>query len=136
MQQRWNKARWSAACLIGLCVAARSAPTPDARGPTPVHSIAPITIGDEPIVASEHTIQTARGPMTYEARIGRLPIRSAETGEVRGRIFFVAYVVKPKQGDPSRPLTFAWNGGPGSPSSILHLQGVRTAAHRQGSHGG
>jgi carboxypeptidase C (cathepsin A) len=87
-------------------------------------AIAPVTVGDEPIAVSEHTIPTEKGPLTYEARIGRLPIRSAETGEVRGRIFFVAYVVTPKRGSPPRPLTFAWNGGPGSASSILHMQGV------------
>jgi hypothetical protein len=85
---------------------------------------APLTTGDEPIVVSKHTIQSAKGPLTYEARVGRLPIRNAETGEVRGRIFFVAYVIKPKDGAPPRPLTFAWNGGPGAPSSIIHMQGV------------
>jgi carboxypeptidase C (cathepsin A) len=85
---------------------------------------APLTAGDEPIVVSKHTIQSVKGPLTYEARVGRLPIRNAETGEVRGHIFFVAYVIKPKDGAPPRPLTFAWNGGPGAPSSIIHMQGL------------
>jgi len=125
MQQSSSAARWAAAvCLMGLAGAARSAPAADSHGVTAVQSIAPLTVGDEPIVVTEHTIQTPKGPLTYEARVGRMPVRSAETGEVRGRIFFVAYVVPAKHGAPPRPLTFAWNGGPGSPSSILHLQGV------------
>jgi len=49
--------------------------------------------GDEPIVVTEHRIQTAHGALPYEARAGRLPIRSEQTGEIRGFIFFVAYVV-------------------------------------------
>ena len=95
-------------------------PIADSRNPI----IAPLTSGDEPIIVSKHTIQSAKGPLAYEARAGRLPIRSAETGEVRGHIFFVAYVIKSKEGAPPRPLTFAWNGGPGAPSSIIHMQGL------------
>jgi carboxypeptidase C (cathepsin A) len=111
------------ACLIGLSLGARSA-APDSHVDTHLGSIAPLTVGDEPVIVSEHTIPTEKGPLTYQARIGRLPIRSAETGEVRGRIFFVAYVMTPKRGATPRPLTFLWNGGPGSASSILHMQGL------------
>jgi carboxypeptidase C (cathepsin A) len=91
---------------------------------SPFHYMPSLTTGEEPIVVSQHTIRSAKGPLKYEARIGRLPIRSAQTGEVRGQIFFVAYVVAPEEGAPSRPLTFAWNGGPGSASSIIHMYGL------------
>jgi carboxypeptidase C (cathepsin A) len=87
-------------------------------------SIPPMTVGDEPIIVSEHAIQSAKGMLSYEARIGRLPIRDAQTGQIRGRIFFVAYVIAPKHGERPRPVTFAWNGGPGVASSIIHLQGL------------
>ena len=87
-------------------------------------TMAPLTAGDEPIVVSKHAIQSAKGRLDYEARIGRLSIRAAETGQIRGRIFFVAYVVAPKRGGHARPLTFAWNGGPGVASSIIHMQGL------------
>src|SRR6202034_4230666 len=93
-------------------------------GESRIFNTAPLLNGDEPIIVSAHTIQSTKGPLTYEARVGRLPIRNAETGEVRGHIFFVAYVIKPKDGAPPRPLTFLWNGGPGAPSSIIHMQGV------------
>lgn len=89
-----------------------------------ISTIAALTAGDEPIVVSKHTIQSTKGRLDYEARIGRLSIRDAETGQIRGRIFFVAYVVTPKRGGHARPLTFAWNGGPGVASSIIHIQGL------------
>jgi carboxypeptidase C (cathepsin A) len=118
-------ARWLAALLAPLAVtltavAADSAGTREAR----IHSLAPLTAGDEPVIVSEHTIRVTKGPLNYEARAGRLSIRDAETGQVRGRVFFVAYVVTPKRGEHPRPLTFAWNGGPGAASSIIHLQGL------------
>jgi carboxypeptidase C (cathepsin A) len=125
MQHASHTGRWPAALLVSLAVSL-SAAAADSTGAHDqrLNSIAPLTEGDEPIVASEHTIQSAKGPLAYEARIGRLPIRDAQTGQIRGRIFFVAYVVQPKHGEHPRPLTFLWNGGPGSPSSILHMQGV------------
>ena len=82
---------------------------------------APLVAGDEPIVATHHLVQTVKGPLAYTAYAGRLAIRNAETGEVRGRIFFTAYVVKPKPGAP-RPLTFAWNGGPTAPAVLVQTE--------------
>ena len=77
--------------------------------------------GDEPVVVTPHQIKTSRGVLSYEARAGRIPIRNEETGEVRGHIFFVAYVVKPRPGQ-TRPLTIAWNGGPTAPAVLLHTE--------------
>lgn len=82
--------------------------------------VTPIMTGDEPIVITTHRIETADGPLEYEARVGRLPIRVDETGEVHAQIFFVAYVVK--NGGANRPLTFAWNGGPTIPSIYVHTE--------------
>jgi carboxypeptidase C (cathepsin A) len=76
--------------------------------------------GDEPIVVTRHQIQTARGVLKYEARAGRLPIRNDESGEVRGYIFFVAYVLK--SDGAVRPLTFIWNGGPTVNSLLVHTE--------------
>ena len=75
--------------------------------------------GDEPVVVTQHSIRTSAGTLEYEARAGRLPIRNDESGEVRGHIFFMAYIVK---SDEPRPLTFAWNGGPTAPSVLLHTE--------------
>ena len=82
--------------------------------------MAPLVSGDEPIVVTTHQVKTAGGPLKYEARAGRLAIRNDESGEVRGYIFFVAYVEK-TAGAP-RPLTFIWNGGPTAPSLLVHTE--------------
>jgi carboxypeptidase C (cathepsin A) len=122
---RWVQGLTTAMVAVSCALAGATLARPVAPiGDSPVHHFTPLTSGDEPIVVSEHTIQSAQGPLTYEARVGRLPIRNAETGEVRGRIFFVSYVVNSKEGTPARPLTFAWNGGPGAPSSIIHMRGL------------
>ncbi|WP_447763565.1 S10 family serine carboxypeptidase-like protein [Sphingopyxis panaciterrae] len=84
--------------------------------------IEPLTQGDEAIVVRRNRIQTASGALDYEVRTGRLAIRTDRTGEIRGHIFFVAYVAKSK-GAP-RPLTFAWNGGPLIPAAIVHMEGL------------
>jgi carboxypeptidase C (cathepsin A) len=86
----------------------------------PPSIIAPLMSGDEPIVVTTHTIQTPEGPLTYEARAGRLPIRVDETGEVHAHVFFVAYVVKNR--GKNRPLTIAWNGGPTIASIYVHTE--------------
>jgi carboxypeptidase C (cathepsin A) len=99
-----------------------SASASEAQATTASHLIPPLVSGDEPIVVTEHRIQSTHGPLVYEARVGRLPIRSEETGELRGHIFFVAYVVKSK--GPPRPITFAWNGGPTVASDIIHMEGL------------
>lgn len=83
--------------------------------------VGPLVPGDEAIVVTRHSLRTNVGALDYEARAGRLPIRNDETGEVRGRAFFVAYVVKPRTAEP-RPLTFIWNGGPTVPAVLLHSE--------------
>lgn len=89
---------------------------------TPALSMPPLlTPGDEPIVVTKHDMQTAGGTLRYEARAGRLPIRHDETGEVRGRIFFTAYVVPPTDAR-ARPIAFLWNGGPTVSSLLLHTE--------------
>ncbi len=99
---------------------ALAAPTLGQAAPTPATSvIAPLVQGDETIVVTTHRIQTTKGPLDYEAQIGRLPIRNDETGEVRGYVGFIAYKVKSKT---PRPLTFLWNGGPTGPSVLVHTE--------------
>jgi carboxypeptidase C (cathepsin A) len=74
-----------------------------------------------PMVATRHTITVAGRPLRYTARAGVLPIRHNDDGSVRAYIFFVAYVADRAPNDASRPITFAWNGGPGASSLLLHL---------------
>lgn len=106
---RWWSVGIGAVCALLLGVQAEAAPPPV------------LVAGDEPVVVTEHQVRTTSGTLRYEARAGRLAIRNDETGEVRGHIFFVAYVVKNPSGKP-RPLTVAWNGGPTTASVLVHTE--------------
>ncbi|MDR3692563.1 MAG: hypothetical protein P4L46_24500 [Fimbriimonas sp.] len=66
----------------------------------------------EPIT-TEHML----GDLNYKATVGMLPSKDA-LGEVKAGIFYTAYTV---ESDSPRPLTFSFNGGPGSSSVWLHL---------------
>ena len=74
-----------------------------------------------PPVVSRHSIRVHGSTLTYTATTGMLPIRNDTTGAVEGGIFFVAYN-KDGVGDPgTRPLSFVFNGGPGSSTVWLHM---------------
>ena len=72
-----------------------------------------------PPVVTTHEISIAGKPLRYTATAGYLPMKDEE-GKLKANIFFTAYT---KDGaDPGRrPITFAFNGGPGSSSVWLHL---------------
>lgn len=67
---------------------------------------------------SEHSLQTETGPLLYTATAGTLSLRGQD-GQVTAKIFYTAYRAKDRK--PDRPVTFAFNGGPGAASAYLHL---------------
>jgi carboxypeptidase C (cathepsin A) len=78
------------------------------------------------IVTSEHRLETAAGKIDYTASAGRIVLREEvfEDGVFQGlkpraEVFVTAYVAK--NGSGNRPVTFAFNGGPGSSSVWLHM---------------
>jgi carboxypeptidase C (cathepsin A) len=78
---------------------------------------------EEPISTTHHTVTVGGTTLSYTARAGRIPIRDNEAGDVHGQMFFVSYTLDRGPRDPVRPLTFVWNGGPGSNSGLVHLIG-------------
>lgn len=73
---------------------------------------------------TEHSIPLGEDTLSYEATAGLLPIVLSEADGASGSMFFVAYTMD-STGDPAtRPLTFCFNGGPGSASVWLHLGGL------------
>lgn len=72
-----------------------------------------------PDAVSQHTVETAWGKVDYTATAGTLSLLD-QSGERVAAIFYTAYVAK--QAEPARrPITFAFNGGPGAASAYLHL---------------
>ncbi len=76
------------------------------------------------IVNTEHKITVNGKELTYTATAGRVVMRT-EGGKPRAHIFFVAYTRTHADGSTfdaaERPITFSFNGGPGSSSVWMHL---------------
>jgi carboxypeptidase C (cathepsin A) len=70
-------------------------------------------------VATHHQITVDGKLLKYTATAGRLPIKRGD-GRIEAEMFYVAYTLD-GQDAAKRPLTFAFNGGPGSASIWLHM---------------
>ena len=70
-------------------------------------------------VVTHHQISLDGKTLKYTATAGRLPIKRGD-GKIEAEMFFVAYSVD-GQDASKRPLTFAFNGGPGSATIWLHM---------------
>ncbi len=68
-------------------------------------------------VVTHHTVRLASGDaLAYTATAGTLTLRN-DRNEATANVFYVAYTT----GDKKRPVTFLYNGGPGSASLWLHI---------------
>jgi len=76
-------------------------------------------LGIEPI-ETHHELVRGKRSLKYVARAGVIPLKD-EFGETEAEIFFTAYELEGVKDRSSRPLTFAFNGGPGSSSIWLHM---------------
>ena len=72
-----------------------------------------------PPVVTHHQITVDGKLLKYTATAGRLPIKRGD-GKIEAEMFYLAYTLD-GQDTGRRPLTFAYNGGPGSASIWLHM---------------
>jgi carboxypeptidase C (cathepsin A) len=70
-------------------------------------------------VVTHHQITVDGKLLKYTASTGRLPIKRGD-GRIEAEMFYIAYTLD-GQDAARRPLTFAFNGGPGSASIWLHM---------------
>jgi len=82
------------------------------------------------LVVTRHTLRTRRGELTYTARSGRVVLREEEVKDdvfqgwkARAQMSVTAYTLDLPEGQDvtSRPISFVFNGGPGSSSVWLHM---------------
>ncbi len=78
------------------------------------------------LVTTQHTITAEGTELSYTATSGRIVLRAEghteekfDGAEPKAEVFITSYVLD--GGDQTRPVTFAFNGGPGSSSVWLHL---------------
>ena len=64
-----------------------------------------------------------------------MPIKNRE-GETEANIFFTSYIVDQPENAPARPLTFSFNGGPGSASVWLHMGAIGPKRVKMNADGG
>lgn len=74
-------------------------------------------------VVREHTLTIGSKTLTYTTTTGLMPIRD-DKGDLKARLFYTAYTLNEPGSDTARPLTFTYNGGPGSASVWLHMGGL------------
>ncbi len=73
---------------------------------------------EESPAITHHKITVRGKVLTYTATTGVLPIKN-EQGHTEAHMFYVAYTLD--GASAKRPLTFAFNGGPGSATIWLHM---------------
>ena len=83
-------------------------------------------------VQQDHSATIANQSVKYRTISGMMPIRN-KNGEVEGKIFFMSYKRMDIPVGEKRPITFVFNGGPGSASVWLHLGLVGPKRPKMGS---
>lgn len=78
---------------------------------------------EKPPVVTKHTITIDGKSVPYTATVGEMIVNKPNE-EPGASMFYIAYTRNDIQDNSKRPLTFAFNGGPGSSSVWLHLGGL------------
>lgn len=107
--------------LFPLCATAQT----DKPADKPTEKTAERGPADPPLSVTTHSLSVNGQTINYKATAGYMPMRD-ESGKLRANIFFIAYTREPngKEGPvnpATRPITYAFNGGPGSSSVWLHM---------------
>jgi carboxypeptidase C (cathepsin A) len=94
----------------------------DEKKPAPAPEV------EEKVVSTEHVVTVEGEEIRYTATAGTMVLKEeaekegkAEGEKPRATLFYVAYARQDGSDPASRPLTFSFNGGPGSSSVWLHM---------------
>src|SRR4051794_2303483 len=75
----------------------------------------------EKIVVTQHSATIGDEELKYTVTAGKLVMRDDDDDKPKALVFFIAYTKDGVAEPARRPVTFAFNGGPGSASVWLHL---------------
>ncbi|MGV3549557.1 S10 family peptidase [Rhizobium sp.] len=104
--------------LFGIASGLLPAASQPAREAAATQAVAPGILDLLPADSvTDKVLKTAEGDIPYQATAGTLELRGQD-GKVSAKIFYTAYVANRGR---NRPLTFAFNGGPGAASAYLHM---------------
>lgn len=79
-----------------------------------------LNLKEDIVSVTHHTIKINNQVIPYTATAGYITLRDEE-GKGKANVFFTAYTREDIKNLSQRPLTFAFNGGPGSSTVWLHL---------------
>ena len=115
IMDRMDTRHWIAALLILTLsvpvLAQEKAPAPAEETKAPP---------EERTVTTEHQVTIEGATIRYRATAGTYVLEE-EDGTAKAEIFYIAYQRLGVSDPSSRPVTFSYNGGPGSSSVWLHL---------------
>jgi carboxypeptidase C (cathepsin A) len=101
--------------------------TPSNEDKAPEKAVAKPEPADQ-ISVTRHTLKVGRKEIAYTATCGTIVLREeaekegkSEGEKARASVFFIAYTRDDAADRSKRPVTFSFNGGPGSSSVWLHL---------------
>ena len=122
-------------CFFSICSFAQQRNRGERPAPTPAASPADAAkpsaspaadakkeAPEQPPVVTHHEIHVGGKTLRYTATTGLMPLKNNDTGEVEAHIFYIAYTLDGQS--EHRPLTFSFNGGPGSASVWLHMGAI------------
>jgi carboxypeptidase C (cathepsin A) len=75
---------------------------------------------EEKIETTRHEVKINGRPIKYTATAGTMILKNRE-GDDQASIFYIAYTKDNEKEHSKRPITFCFNGGPGSSSVWLHM---------------
>ncbi len=68
-------------------------------------------------VTTDQTLELPGRSLSFKATAGSIPLLDAESGALQAEIAYTAFTLDA----PGRPVTFAFNGGPGAASAYLNI---------------
>src|SRR5579864_9000966 len=112
------------AAVLALTLSAQrggNRPAPQSEPPAAAQAAPPAAPKiEEKTSKTEHSIQISGQTIKYTAIAGTMVLKK-EDGTPTASIFYIAYTKDDVPDLSKRPLTFAFNGGPGSSSVWLHM---------------
>ncbi|HET7789387.1 MAG TPA: hypothetical protein VFK78_01170 [Gemmatimonadales bacterium] len=110
-----------------------AAQRPGGRGPVAESDTTPGVPAVETLSTTQHTIIIDGKPVAYTARAGTMVLRDS-LGKPKATVFYISYT-RDQADVTTRPVTFFFNGGPGSASIWLDM-GIMSPKHPEMGPGG
>ena len=105
----------AACCAFSFDPIAGGAAVPDAPP-----SAAPLALPKAQTAITHHTARIGARTIRYTATAGTIVLTNAKD-EPAASMFYVAYTADDAGAKNRRPITFAYNGGPGGSSALVHM---------------